>query len=200
MSGRKRFAFAAAAMLAGGSAQAQNLVTNGNFETSGSFGTIPGFSVSGCETSAPFGGVFLSGILGRAGGTNAAAFTSRNCPSSISQSLATVVGQQYSVSFFARVNTTVASNDLRVTFGGTELFNQMLTSNTFQQFTVLATATSTSTLLTIFGRNASNSNVIDDIAVTAVGPVSTVPEPGTWALLGTGLLAVGGVARRKRVG
>ncbi len=27
---------------------------------------------------------------------------------------------------------------------------------------------------------------------------STVPEPGTWALLGTGLLAVAGVARRKR--
>ena len=30
--------------------------------------------------------------------------------------------------------------------------------------------------------------------------LSTIPEPGTWALLGTGLLALGGVARRKRVG
>lgn len=198
MADGKQFAVAVAAMLAGGSAQAQNVVTNGNFETSGAFGTIPGFSVSGCEASAPFGGVFLSGILGRPGGTSAAAFTSRNCLSSISQALPTVAGQQYSVSFFARVNTTVASNTLRVTFGGMELFNQMLTSNAFQQFTVLATAASASTLLTVSGRNANNSNVVDDLAVTAVGPVSTVPEPGTWVLLGTGLLGVAGVARRKR--
>jgi hypothetical protein len=28
--------------------------------------------------------------------------------------------------------------------------------------------------------------------------VATVPEPGTWALMGTGLLAVGGIAARRR--
>ena len=31
-----------------------------------------------------------------------------------------------------------------------------------------------------------------------VASVAVVPEPGTWMLLGTGLLALGGVARRRR--
>jgi hypothetical protein len=30
------------------------------------------------------------------------------------------------------------------------------------------------------------------------GGTSVVPEPGTWALLGTGLLVVGGIAARRR--
>jgi hypothetical protein len=51
-----------------------------------------------------------------------------------------------------------------------------------------------------FGRAPTSVAVtVDNVVVQAVGPAgpAVVPEPSTWALLGTGLLAVGGITRRR---
>ena len=44
----------------------------------------------------------------------------------------------------------------------------------------------------------SNSQIADFAPDNANVTVGTIPEPGTWALLGTGLTLLGGVARRRR--
>lgn len=47
---------------------------------------------------------------------------------------------------------------------------------------------------------AANQIVFDDVTFgsSTPGMINTAPEPGTWALLGAGLLGLGGVARRRR--
>jgi hypothetical protein len=45
---------------------------------------------------------------------------------------------------------------------------------------------------------AYNDGYADNLSfVLTLAPATTVPEPGTWALLGSGLLAIGGVAARR---
>jgi hypothetical protein len=120
----------------------------------------------------------------------------------IRQTLATVPGQTYAIALYAVVPNLyapapdvpeVAPNALRILFGGTTVFEQVLTNDAPQLFTATALATGARTDLAIEGVARVQFTAVDDVSVVAV-----VPEPSTFVLLAAGLLGVGSAAARCR--
>jgi len=112
-------------------------------------------------------------------------------PTSIlSQDLTTVPGQEYLFSFYYTSNTQVfedasTPNELLALWGGTQvddIVNQP-GDGVWQSFSVIVTATSTTTEIQFNGRDDPAFVFIDDVSVEAI------PEPSTLALTGLGALA-----------
>lgn len=130
-------------------------------------------------------------------------------PDSITQTLATAIGQKYAVEFWA--NSEVP-NTFSVTFGGTALtggpttivqngFPSTVTGGNASQFKFyygfgVATSTSTDLVLTGSGFPGPGTGVaveLDDVTVAAT------PEPGTVVLMLSGLAGLVLLVARKRV-
>jgi hypothetical protein len=110
----------------------------------------------------------------------------------ITQTLTTVIGQTYTISYFVAGSQP---NFLEVTFGGSTLFNGTAPTNgvgspsDYVQYTFDSTATSTSTVLAFSGQRTMGGEILlDDVGVTAT------PEPS--ALLLTGFCLAAMVLRR----
>lgn len=124
----------------------------------------------------------------------------------VSQTLATVAGQQYNISFYANADDV---NSFGLLFGGTIVPGGPTTidqggypsgdvrgnAGNFTFYTATATATSDSTVLTLEDTSEFGIIQVDDVSVTAV------PEPSQWAVFGLGAFGIGGLiikARRKQ--
>lgn len=124
-------------------------------------------------------------------------------PLDLSQTLTTIAGFTYDVSFYLEQDTQPYVNNphsFTATMGGTTLLT--LTPSpaspgpygSFLQYVYSFTATGTSSVLNFAALNEDNFWSLDDVTVVST---TVTPEPSTWATLGAGLLGLCVAARRK---
>ena len=180
-------------LLAPSALHATNLVSNGNFSGTASWSTTQtngddpwtwglGYASAGCV-----GANCITGTVGQI--------------SDLNQDLTTNVGDSYTLSFEFYPNDGTP-NELKVLFGSTVADALVNTANTGSYVTYTVSgliASSTSTELRFLGRQDPGFDRLTDVSVVdGGGPVGpAVPEPNGLYLLGTGLAALGGLARRK---
>jgi hypothetical protein len=168
-----------------------NLLTNGSFETSDFTGwTEGGNFVDTMVVTGPFGsysgaedGQFYA-VLGPVGSDG-----------TLSQTFSDTVGAHYTFSFwFASVGDN--PSDFSASWDSNTLLS-LSNPNTgagWTEFSFVATGTGSDTIQFSF-RDDPAWMALDNVSVSQ--GTGTTPEPSSLLLLGSGLLAVGGVIRRK---
>jgi len=181
-------AVAAAALVAGGSQAAVNLITNGSFET----GDFTGWTVTGGTPQA----VECCGFDGfnAEDGTYFAALGAVGTDGFVSQTFADTPGATYEASFYL-ANDGDLPNDFGVTGpGGLSLptmFDQPASPYTFYFGFFTGSGSDT---ITFNARNDPGYWALDNVVVTG----AAVPEPAAWASMILGLGLAGAALRRRK--
>ncbi len=185
-------ALVAVLLVAAPTAFATNLVTNGSFETADFSGWVQGGDFSFVQVvSGPFGS-----YSGAEDGQFYATMGPVGSDSTLSQTISDTAGVHYNFSFwFASVGDN--PSDFSASWDGTSLLS-LTNPNTganWTQFSFDVVGTGSDTIQFAF-RDDPSYLALDNISVGGPPPGST-PEPSSLLLLGSGLLTVGGVVRRK---
>ena len=203
-------AMGALGVLAAAPVQAQNLITNGGFELQAFASQFRGL---------PAGNTTLTGWTIGGGGVDhirtywqpdegaQSLDLSRQTAGSISQTIATLSGGTYGISFAMAGNPQAPQGikSMLVSFGtvGSQVFNFNTTGNSRPSMGWITMGTSfiaNANFTTITFSSLTNTAfgpALDDVQVTLTAPPAA-PEPGTVALAGLGLLPLGLVLRRRK--
>lgn len=183
----RRLAMAASAMalmlsLGTTSAFALNLVTNGGFET-GDF--------SGWVKNGSFMYVNSNNTLS---GSYSAALGSRGELGSLTQTINTLPGLLYELSFGLATSGGQPS-EFHALLNGTTMFSTTNAGNTpYSLVSLFFTAGASPTEITFLERNDPGAFSLDNVSVD----LAPVPEPSTLLLLGIGLLGAGFLRKRSQ--
>ena len=173
----------------------QNLLSNGSFET----GDFSGWTTTGnFEFSQVVSGPFYV-YSGAQDGNFYATFGPVGSDGGISQSFATTAGAQYTFSFYLAAIGDDPS-DVSVFWDGTQVYGATdpNTGGNYQLFSFSETGTGSDTVSFNF-RDDPAYIALDNVSVTQQS-TGTVPEPSSFMLLGSGVLGLAGVIRRKMRG
>ena len=172
-------------------AAAENLVTNGGFET----GSFSGWTVTGDHTSVS---VANSGYSPHSG-NDFAYLGDTSDTGSLSQQLATLAGETYALSYYLASHGD-ALTSFSVDWNGQTIAGSQLTNpnsgGAYVLYSFLVTGTGLDTL-TIHASDHPSYIALDDVSVVS-GINGAVPEPATWAMMLIGFGGIGLAMRRKR--
>jgi len=199
----KKLLIAATLAASFGAASASNLVVDGSFEdqaqAAGSWSVYN--AINGWTTVSGSGIEVRNNVVGTAyDGVNFVELDS-NSNSAMAQTLTTVAGVVYNLSFAysARPGVSTGSNPIEVLWNGTVISTvtangSNLSANDWHIFNYTTTGTGSDTLtFRAIGVNDSLGGSLDAVAVTAA-----VPEPSTYAMMFLGLGLMGATLSRRR--
>jgi hypothetical protein len=187
------------------------LVTNGSFENTANFvGDVNDTMSLPSGSTAMTSWTVTNGTLAWIGPANPFGLTAQNGSyfldltgyhdnvpyGGVEQSIATSVGSQYLLSFYLGSSSQYGIPDSIVAtaggVSGTFTSTNPTPNNAWELETLLFTATSSSTLISLVGNSGGEYIGLDNVAVSAV------PEPSTWSMMILGFLGVGFLAYRRK--
>jgi PEP-CTERM motif len=183
---------AVAVLVCAPAAFAQNLLTNGGFET----GDFTGWTTGGnFEDTEVVSGPFYV-YSGAQEGNFYAALGPVGSDGTLSQSFATQAGAQYTFSFWL-ASVGDDPSDFSASWDGTVVYSATNpnTGANWTEFSFTETGTGHDTISFSF-RDDPAYIALDNVSVTGTAP-SSVPEPSSFMLLGSGALGLAGFVRRK---